>query len=119
MSLGGALDDMESPTVRQLFVVTVVARPAHGTSEFAEFGGAYVNCWIDEPSEEVAISRATAEVRDSGWIPESVSRILAVTRDECTDNEEDRANFDLTLTDGVVLVFHTFPHEPEDGEATH
>ena len=105
--------------IDKLFVVTVVARPAHGTPESEEFGGAYVNCWIDDPAEEAAISRATAEVRDSGRIPESVSRILVVTRDECADDEEHRANFDLALTDGVVLVFHTFPHEPEDGEATH
>jgi hypothetical protein len=104
-------------TSRQLFLVTVVARPSHDTSEFERFGGAYVNCWADEPSEGAAISRATAEVRDSGWIPASISHSLAVTRDECGDDT--RQHFDQALSDGVVLVFHTFPHEPEEGEEAH
>lgn len=110
---------MASRPDRQLYFVTVVARPRQDTSQFDQFGGAYVNCWLDEPSEDAAVSRAEAEVRDCGWIPESISKIVAVTRETYIDHEDGREYFEQALTDGVVLVFHTFPHEPEEDEARH
>lgn len=110
---------MRPQSDRQLFFLTVVARPARDSAEAGEFGGAYVNCWIDEASEEAAVSRAQAAVRDTGWILESIKDIAVVTRDTYDDQEEGRECFEQALVDGLLLVFHTFPNEPEEDEPIH
>jgi hypothetical protein len=110
---------MPSQPDRELFFVTILARPDHEISTSEKFGGAYVNCWVDEPSADAAVARAQLEVRDSGWIPESIDNVVAVTRKTYERREEDREYFEQALVDGIVLVFHTFPHEPDEKEPVH
>jgi hypothetical protein len=110
---------MASRPDRELFLVTVVARPRHDNSESTKVGGAYVNCWIDEPSEVSAVARAEAEVREADWIPESIQKIVVVTRKDYESHEDGREYFEQALIDGVVLVFHTFPNEAAEDEAMH
>jgi hypothetical protein len=104
---------------RRLYFVTVRARPRNDDPKCVDFGGAYVNCWVDEPSEDAAVARADAQVRESGWIPEAITDIATVTRRTYERNDQGRDHFEQALSDGVVLVFHTFPHQPEEGEGTH
>lgn len=92
-------------------MVTVLARPCAETLQDQFFGGAYINCWIAIPSEAAAISRAEAEVRESGWIPESIEGIVEVAREDYGPDDTERKYFDQAIVDGVVLVVHSFPSQ--------
>ena len=108
---------MSSEPSRSLYVVRILARPSAESAHFEHSGGAYVNCWLDMPSEAAAVSRAETEVRESGWIPESVESIVEVRREDYGTDDDGREYFEQALLDGVVLVVNTFPNEPlESGD---
>jgi hypothetical protein len=94
-----------------LFSVTLTARPTRQLEDFAELGGAYVNCWIEAASEADAVSQAEAEIRAAGWIPEAVDSVRPVTASDYADNIAGREYYEQAIIDGVVIVFHTWSHE--------
>lgn len=110
---------MRSRAPRQLFVLTVLARPHHDNQECADVGGAYVSCWLDVDSEQGATSRVAGEIRDAGWVLESIESIGVATREDYDESDPNRQYFEQALIDTVVLVFNTWPNEPQDGDPTH
>ncbi|HEX5716514.1 MAG TPA: hypothetical protein VF179_10165, partial [Thermoanaerobaculia bacterium] len=46
---------------------TFLSQPTPNAEEFAEFEGAYVNCWILNDSRDEAQARAIELIRDYGW----------------------------------------------------
>jgi hypothetical protein len=91
-----------------LFIVTLTARPTRQLEEFAEFGGAHVNCWIEAPSKAKAVAQAETEVRAAAWIPETVDSVRPVTSEDYADDISGREYFEQAIIDGVVIVFHTW-----------
>ena len=71
--------------LRSMFLVTVRARPTEHAEDEADVGGGYVNCWLSAATEDEAIARALAEVRDAEWIAEAVETVEAVTRETYAD----------------------------------
>jgi hypothetical protein len=110
MALGG---------VKKLFLVTLVARPREHTHAFREFSGAYVNAWIDAPSKDQALDRAQREVSDSGWTVETVESVAAVQRTDYQEGDPALEYFDQALTDREVVVFHTWPVNPQEDDLVH
>jgi hypothetical protein len=98
-----------------MFLVFLGARPTEAQDGYAEFGGAYVNCWVDAASERDAVAIAQAEVREAEWEPGPIESVGPVTADDYTDDASGREYFEQALLDGVVLVFHTWPRDaPEE-----
>ena len=110
---------MASSPYTSVFFVRILARPHHDNERYTQVGGAYVNCWITETCEEAALSRAETELRDSAWIPEVIESVSVVTLDTYAGETEGRTYFEQAQIDGLVLVLHTFPNEPAEGETPH
>ena len=102
-----------------LYLVTIEALPNPGTEDFLEFGGAYVNAYVDEPSEAVALESAQREIAEAGWSCKSVDNVAYVTHEDFAQDDEGIESFNQALVDGLVLDFHTYPVEPEDDDAVH
>ena len=106
--------------LRSMFLVTVRARPTEHAEDQADVGGGYVNCWLSAATEDEAIARALAEVRDAEWIAEAVETVEAVTRETYADPDHPgREYFEQALVDGTVIVFHVWPNEPQDDDELH
>jgi len=103
----------------RMYFVTILARPSQDNARVGVFGGAYVNCWIEESSERAAIARAEKEVRAASWAPESIRSACVVTSDTYREDGEGREYFEQALIDGVVLVFHTFPDDGLEDDTLH
>jgi hypothetical protein len=69
----------------QLFLVTIEARPARGSTEFGQMGGSFVNCWVDADDLRTAEWRAVAIIEADGWRSHRFEEWSLVTRETYTD----------------------------------
>ena len=97
---------------------TFRSEPTPNAQEYAEFEGAYVNCWIRNDSREEAQARAAELIRDYGWTVEALEDSGTVSSEDYQEDDEDREFYEQALVEGEVLVFNTWPRgeEDEDGE---
>jgi hypothetical protein len=101
-------------------LVMVDALPQPGTPAFAEYGGATINVYTTELSEQAAVALATREVTEAGWLLQAVDETYLLTRTDLADaTPEGVAYFEQALLDGVVLVIHTYPSIPQEGDLVH
>ncbi|WP_242102015.1 hypothetical protein [Lysobacter sp. M2-1] len=102
-----------------IHVVFVEAAPLPGSDAFAIVGGAYIKVLTTALNETDALAIANHEVSEAGWSIRTVEDVSWVTRDDYTDGQEGIEYFEQALIDGVVLLVHTYPPGPEDGDALH
>lgn len=98
-----------------MYFFTFLSQPTPNAQEFADFEGAYVNCWIRNASRQDAEERATELIRDYGWSVDALEDAGTVTSDDYQNGDEDREFYEQALVEGEVLVFNTWPRG-EDGE---
>jgi hypothetical protein len=100
-------------------VVMVDALPLPGTDAFAEYGGATINVYSTEESEDGALAIAAREIAEAGWQIQSVEDSFLLTREDLAGAPDGLQYFEQALVDGIVLVIHTYPAAPGDGDAIH
>src|ERR1700677_154477 len=98
-----------STQVRQVFLISIRARPTNANECHIDTEGAQVNCWIESASEQDAVAIAEAAVREAAWHPEAVLTIGSVMQSDYANDVSGRGYYEQALLDGVVLVFHTWP----------
>ena len=97
-----------------IYNFTFLAVPTQEAKEIATAGGAYVECWIQSDDRDQAEERATDLIYDYGWAVESLEAEAIVTRADYEEDGENRQFYEQALTEGEVLVFHTWPPGEED-----
>lgn len=101
-------------------LVMVDALPMPGTPQFAEYGGAMINVYTSELCEQAALFLAEREVTMAGWQLRAVDDSYLLTRTELVNaTPEGVAYFEQALLDGIVLVIHTYPAAPQEGDIVH
>ena len=100
-------------------VVTVNALPLPGTNEFEEFGGATINVWTTEESEDGARANAVREVTEAGWQVQSIEETFLLAREDFVESADGLEYFEQVLLDGIVLVVYTYPATPQESDAIH
>ncbi|WP_460834740.1 hypothetical protein [Lysobacter humi (ex Lee et al. 2017)] len=96
-----------------------MAVPFPDRSDLAEYGGATINVYTLEISEEAARELALQEIRDAGWEPQEIEDQFWLTRADLTDTPEGLEYFEQALVDGIVLVVHTYPDGPLSKGSVH
>jgi hypothetical protein len=102
-----------------LYVVTIDALPFPGSEEANSFGGAYINVYTTDQSEAAALTTASREVAEAGWQSHAIESVSFVTRQDFEDDSDGLAYFEQAQLDGIVVVVHTFPNEPDDEDVRH
>ena len=97
-----------------MYFFTFVSQPTPNAQEFAEFEGAYVNCWIRHDDRNEAQARAAELIRDYGWTVEALEDSGTVSSEDYQEGDEDREFYEQALIEGEVLVFNTWPRGEED-----
>ena len=93
--------------------------PIPGTDAFAEYGGATINIYTTEESEDGALTIAAREVAEAGWQIQSVEDSFLLTREDLVESPDGLQYFEQALIDGVVLVVYTYPATAKDRDALH
>jgi hypothetical protein len=91
-----------------MFYIQFEATPRR-TPALEGIGGAIVNCWIDRPSMESAISAARHMIEAHGWIVGDADEAYSVDADSYAPDNPNRQYFEQALLDREVFVFHQFP----------
>ncbi|NGP52508.1 hypothetical protein [Thioalkalivibrio sp. XN8] len=105
--------------MKGLWVVTIEALPSARSDAFAQYGGAFVLVYVTETSKEAALAAAQREISDAGWNCKAVESNTYTTRDDFTGDVAGLERFDQALIDGAVVVFHTYPVEPDKDDGVH
>lgn len=90
-----------------VWYLQITASPRPGGPRAAEFGGAYVNCWLAAVRREDALAAALATIADDGWD----ARVLTTSRPALradTPPESAQRLVDARR-DGVATVCYTWP----------
>jgi hypothetical protein len=101
-----------------LYAITVEALPVPGP-DFEPVGGAYINVLTTAPTEKEALEVASHEVVEAGWRLSSIDSVAWVTRADYADDATGLEYFEQALIDGIVLVIHTYPPEPQESDVRH
>ena len=95
-----------------IFYAQYEAIPLPDSDEFGEFGGAYVNCWVEANSEVQASELALATIHERGWKIVSISQEWCdVTENLYSQDDEGRGHYQQAVLDGECYVFHQWPAE--------
>lgn len=98
-----------------MFFFTFVARPKQDNPRRYEYGGAFVNCWVNRIDQGEAETIARTNIDHHGWQVEARETSCMVTPEHCRCRE-DRKHFRQAEHDGHCLVFETWSMDSEDGE---
>jgi len=79
-----------------------------------QFGGAYVNCWINFQREDGAQQLALFYLEKEGWRIEGVEETKSVGRETYEENSDSLVYFNEAEQDGCSFVVNTWPTNGED-----
>ena len=86
------------------FVLLAHPKPSH--RDYGVIDGAYVACWVNEPTEELAEAVAREAIEDLEWDVEERDQGYEVGRDDFEDGSKSLQRFDQALIDDCVLDFN-------------
>jgi hypothetical protein len=84
--------------------------PDADNAEHAEFGGAFINCWVRAPSLDEALAIAAADIEATGWTIGEPLEAYTIERADYTDDQQAAIErFDQAQIDGEVYEYNTYP----------
>jgi hypothetical protein len=99
-----------------LFTIRSRINPKSKVSEeFREFGGAYVNCYIQFKDFEAAEKLAKLLIKEQGWIPEMRTDAWQIQKKELR-TKKDKQYYSEAIKYGYSLVFNMWPKDAKDSE---
>jgi hypothetical protein len=94
----------------KIFYFRFEAVPA--SIESAEFGGAFINCWLKRDSKSLAKKDANDLIMAKGWKIKTLQDSRQVTKRTYKKDDPGRKYFEQVMLDNEVLVFHLWPSKP-------
>lgn len=85
------------------------AQPKPGNESYGKYGGAYVNCWVDNDNHEEAEKIARQYIEDCGWTVEAKEEDRIVYENDYADAADGLENYRKAEAEGSCFVFHTYP----------
>lgn len=95
----------------KIFLITYHAKPNKTFEDYEDFGGAHVNCWIEESSAENAEKIAQKEIEEYNWHVKTLDEIIEVDEEFYSEEDPKRQYFEQALLDKVVMLFYTYPRK--------
>lgn len=91
-----------------MFYLVFEVRP---TERGGVLGGAYVHCWVNRESAEIAYFHAASRLCDAGWVIDSGSEPALVWREDFLHDEVALEGFDMAVREGDALQMHGWVFE--------
>jgi hypothetical protein len=92
-----------------VFIIKFKCKPNPSATELSEFGGAYINCWVEETQINNAIDLASEKVKENNWSIIRIEDKFQINKDDLTDDSQSLEYFEQTLIDKWLLNIHTYP----------
>jgi hypothetical protein len=92
-------------------LVELEAKPLRGSPNEAQATGAYVNAYVYAESDQAAMAIAQHELVAAGWTSSESGTIQIIEPESLPQSEPAHGYYHQCLTDGIVLVMHTWREE--------
>ena len=99
-----------------MFFFQFEVRPNKTHPQCSRYGGAMVNCWIQQDTQTQAEAVARSWIADEGWRITAIEKATLITRD--TQNPDGMQYLEQAEIDGEVFLFHTWPVGAPDNPDT-
>ena len=98
-----------------IYFLSFHCNPKDGTSDFYEFGGAYINCWIHAEDKDSAINISKHKITELDWNIIELEECYIITEKDYlnSSNNSGLQYYRQALIDKWVIVMHTYPIEDE------
>jgi hypothetical protein len=96
-----------------VYILIIHARPANDNPKFSEVAGAYVNCFIENETFDLAEQIAIKFLEDEYWIPIELEETYEVTEDNYVGDPEGLEVYKQVLIDKEIYTFHTYVSDSE------
>ena len=101
-----------------MFRLVYLAHPKPSHDDYGDVDGAYATCWVNDPTESLADSRARDFLEEIGWDVESLDEAEDVSEVEYPADSEARDRVDQARIDGIVVSLHQWPVSASDDDGT-
>lgn len=95
-----------------MFFLQYVANTSETHPEHGLLGDAFLCCWIDAPTLDLADAVARTEIDSQHWLIREREEAGEVQATDYDEDDENREFYEQALTDKTVYVFHTCPRYP-------
>jgi hypothetical protein len=92
-----------------IYIVKFKCKPMQNAPESKEFGGAYINCWIEATNIDKAFDLARDRVNETNWQILKTEDKFEIIRDDLANDPTGQKYYDQTLIDKWILNIHTYP----------
>lgn len=93
--------------------------PSENSENYADTGGAYINCWIKAKSIADATILAEIHINENEWVILKLEESYPVNYELYEYGDESLEYFQQAEIDGEVYVYHSWPNEPQEEEHIH
>lgn len=90
-------------------IITILAKPSPQSKNYKEFGGAYINLWIDYQDIKGAFLLAEHYVKSEKWIIVRVQKKYVEVSSQHRLSIEEKRFYKEAKQYGYTMVFHTYP----------
>lgn len=99
-----------------MYFFTFLSQPKPGNDSYSQYGGAYVNCWINSEKQEEAEEIARQCIDGFGWTVEAKEEDHVIYEEDYADSEEGLECYRKAEREGSCFVFHTYPLGPHEDD---
>ena len=83
--------------------------PKRNNPESKEFGGAYINCWVNAATQKDALSKVKEYIDEEDWTFIKTEDIFLAQRHLYLDEPDSLECYDEACKNGISAMFYTWP----------
>ncbi len=102
-----------------IFYIQYECIPSPESEDYAEYGGAFISCWLKTNSIENAKLLAEKSIKENHWVVKKLEESYPVQSKDYDENEENLEYYQQAEIDGEVYVYDAWPNEPQEEEQVH
>ncbi|HEX7902669.1 MAG TPA: hypothetical protein VF487_02240 [Chitinophagaceae bacterium] len=101
-----------------VFILIINAKPEQENSKVTDIAGAYVNCFIEAETFDLAEETALKFLTTENWRAIGLEESYEVTKDDYFNDPKGLEVYQQVLIDKEVYTFHTYKTEDEEGRGS-
>lgn len=99
-------------TEKLMYLFTITAKTTAENPDHGMVGEAYVNCWINQETLDLAEAVARNSISEENWEVIETEEVTIIEESDYEEGDPDLAYFQQAITDGEVFVFNVCPKYP-------
>ena len=100
-----------------IYYLMVEAAPNSSNPESKEFGGAYINCWVEASTQKDALKKAKEYIHEENWSFIKTEDVWLAQRQNYIDLPDSLECYDEACKIGLSALFNTWPTKDDNNKS--